>query len=498
MSEDPAVDTPPEENKDDVREDAMAPPSETETPIPPKVLETPFRLRVTDDRMRVLISGQVGAPGMDDLLACLRKELERLQIAEPSVLLEAAQRFRTVLEGQTEVSDVVLLEGTPPSPPQDAFIEWAGDFFKPGYEIDPVTGAADYRRPVAKVVVTDGQLLATVHPPVEGLNGHDVFGRAVLAPKPRAIRVRVGNNVRHEEESGTFYATRDGRIRFINDMLYVDDLYLVPGSVDLKTGHVKHPGAVIVSQNIEAESRVEADGDIEVRGYVEDADIVTGGNLIVHGGIFGQPHRKIRVAGDLHAKFITNACLEVGESVQVERELDQSIVKTRGAITVSGRIVGGHVIALGGIEADQVGSDACVRTQLTAGEDYTLHDRIASKEIELQEGKETLAKIMDKVTPLKDRGHELPQKLRDAVAALSKEAARLQNAIQALEEEIETVRAESRAREKKEILARKRIYPESLCHIMGLTLHVKEPMEGPVKVAIREGDIQAVPVHSRH
>lgn len=461
-------------------------------------LVSPFTLQVSDDRMRLLLSGRVDTMGIEDQLACLETELQRLTIADPVTKNAAKTRFQEIIPGQTELTEALLFEGTPPTLSRDGQILWADEFFKPGYEIDPLTGAADYRRPIAKVVVTAGQLLATISPPMEGIGGHDIFGRIVPPAKAKIARIRVGANVRLDEEENAYYANKDGRIRYMNEMLHVDDVYQVQGSVDLKTGHIKHPGAVIVAQNIEAESRVEAEGDIEVQGYVEDSEIITGGNLVVHGGITGGAHLKIRAAGRIHAKFVSNADIEAGESVYVDRELDQSNVKTRGAAVVSGRIVGGHLIALGGIEADQIGSEACVRTMLVAGEDFTLRERLAAKEEELQSRKDTAEKIAEKLAPIKDRGRNLPQKVREVVGVLLQEAARLRDAIQELEAEIEAIRAESRQAEKKEILVRRRLCPECLCQIMGLTLHVREFVDGPIKIALREGDIRLVKTTLHH
>ena len=87
----------------------------------------------------------------------------------------------------------------------------------------------------------------------------------------------------------------------------MDEVYHVPGNVDIETGHIKHPGAVLVDGDVLAGARVEADGDIEVRGTVEASYIHTGGSLTVHGGIAGMGEGTVKAAGSVYAKYILEA-----------------------------------------------------------------------------------------------------------------------------------------------------------------------------------------------
>lgn len=455
----------------------------------------PLRVWVTEDKLALMITGQLGTLSEEELVSGLQGECERAGLSDADMLHRILQQFLKLLHVEprpTEFVDVPLLEGRAPVMPQHGRIEWADDFFNTGFEIDPHTGAADYRRRSAKVVVSEGQLLATILPPVEGGSGQDIFGRMIAAPKPKSVRVRVGANVRYDEEEDAYYALKDGRIRYVNEMLHVDDVYEVSGNVDLKVGNIKHPGAVIILGNVEPESIVEADGDVEIHGYVEDAEIYTGGNLVVHSGISGGAHHIIRAKGTIHGKFINNVDIEAGDNVYVDREVDQTIVKTRGALHVAGRIVGGQVIALAGIEADETGSEACVRTLLIAGDDYTLREKIIAKENELAARKESLEKICERLLPFRDKCRQLPPKLRTLVQTLAQESTKIREAIHVLESELTVIRAESKDRLKREVLIHKRICPESIFQLMGLTLHVREFVPGPIKVAIRDGDIRLV------
>lgn len=457
-------------------------------------LSKTYDLRLSEDRMNLFIDCSITPETKDAVITEVCAELLAMGVRDDEYIATASQRLSELVEQGPEITHYLLLQGHPPTPPKHGEIIWAQDFFAKGFEIDPVTGAADYRRKLAKLSVVEGQLLATAIPPVPGENGRDLLGRTVPPEKARRAIIRAGNNVRHQEEDDTFYATRDGRVRFVGGVLSVDDLFIVSGSVDLKTGHIKHPGALIVEQNIESEGEVETAGDVEVRGYVENARIKTEGNLSVQGGITGS---HLIISGSLHAKFLQDSYVEAGGDIFVDREIDQSEIKTCGRVNVlKGRIVGGNVTALGGIETDQIGSDAYIRTTLIAGEDYTLGDRLAEKDREIQIRKETLARIVERVKPFSERIKTLTPRMRESLVKLQEEAAKIRKAIQVIEDEMEEMRADSKARARCEIVIRRLLFPDAFIHCAPLSILVKDTLEGPIKATIRDGKLVLIKMRS--
>ena len=453
-----------------------------------------YDLRLSEDRMNLFIDCTITPETKDVVITEVCAELIAMGIRDDEYITSASQRLSELVEQGPEVAHYLLLQGRPPTPPKHGEIIWAQEFFAKGFEIDPITGAADYRRKLAQLSVVEGQLLATVIPPVPGENGRDLLGRNVPAEKARRAIVRAGGNVRRHEEDDTFYATRDGRVRFVGGVLNVDDVFVISGSVDLKTGHIKHPGALIVEHNIESEGQVDTEGDIEVHGYVENAQVKTEGNLSVQGGITGS---RLIIAGSLHAKYLQNCYVEAGGDVFVDREIDQSEIRTCGWVYVlKGRIVGGNVTALGGIETDQIGSDAYIRTTLIAGEDYTLRDRLAEKEREVETRKETLARIVERVEPLRERGRALTPRMRESLGQLQEEAAKIRKAIQVIEDEMEEMRADSKARARCEVVARRLLLPDAFIHCAPLSILVKDTVEGPIKAAIRDGKLVLIKMRS--
>jgi uncharacterized protein (DUF342 family) len=324
-----------------------------------------FNLRVTDDGMAVLLDCTIPDEGLDSLLTWIEAELTSLNVANPPTREQLEQGIRHAAEKGSSLVNEVILEGERPIPPQDGAIEWTQDFFSSGFAVDEKTGAVDYRRRVEHLTVEAGQLLACVTPPKDGEDGCDVFGRPIPAGNPKPAQLYPGSNVRvDEKEDGVyFYAVSNGRLRWVSNLLAVDEVFHIPESVGLATGDVAHPGSVLIGGDVLAGSRIEAGGDVEVNGTVESADIQAGGNLYVHGGITGLGNQSIKVKGNVNAKYILEASIDANENILVEREVVQSTLRTRGSLTMPrGRLVGGAVTALGGIVLREAGSDGLVPT----------------------------------------------------------------------------------------------------------------------------------------
>ena len=454
-----------------------------------------FEIGLSADRMAMLLDCSIPPDGLEEVVLRVRAELTAMKITDEQALNEAVRGVRETGAEQDKLINFVLFEGTPPVPGKDGYIEWGGDFFTKGFVVDPDTGTVDYRQRAAKLSVSAGQLLARIIPPIEGKEGVDALGKVVHPRKPRTVHLRPGANTRYDEDEDAFYATADGRVRYAGTLLAVDDIFHVPGSVGLETGHIKHPGALVVAQNIESGSKVEAEGDIEVAGYIESADLVAGGNLLVRGGISGEGG-KLRIGGSVHARFIQNTDIEAGGDIVVEREIDQCAVKCRGEILIpSGRIIGGEAMALKGIEVAQTGSEACVRTSLVTGVDYTVKERIQEKEEDLEQKQAVLKRISTTLAPFRDRNRPIPARNREAVARLLREAKSLTQAVAELEAQIEGIRAESKEDAVRRVLVRAKVCPESAFQILGLTLIVREEVPGPLKVAVRDGDIRLLEAH---
>jgi len=455
-----------------------------------------IRLRITKDRMQVILECDASGRDLNDLAKAVLTRLARFKLARPLAEEKLVEMLRDAIARSPVLDGTCVVSGTFPRQPTDGRIDWSADFFNPGFELDEDTGRINFRRRLGNRNVAEGQLLATLVEPLKGTNGIDLLGNVVRVRQPRRSRIRVGENVEADSAGLNFFATVTGRIRWCRDVLSVDEVYEINGDLGLETGDVSHHGAVLVHGDILQGSRLEAIGDVEVLGTIEGAHVQTGGALHVGGGITGNDHTRIVVAGDIRARFILDAHIQAGGDVTVENEVIHSSISTRGALYVpTGRLVGGEINALGGVDAAQIGSPASVPTNVIAGEDHSLEGQIAILKNRLRLAMENVAKVNSTLAPLRGKIASLPEKSKEALRTLLGNLPAMEAAVEELKEEIAEATAQSHAQTRDIILVRTRLYPEARLRIHGEMLHVREEVHGPVRPILVEGHVRLAPTH---
>lgn len=449
-----------------------------------------FHLRVTDNGTALLLDCDVTSQNIDMLVARIESECSELGIAEPPSREQLEERLRLAAQSGAPLKDEALVESQPLTPPKDGVLTWDGDFFSSDFMIDEKTDAVDYRQRAGRRAVEDGQLLAHLTHPEKGRPGLDVFGRPIPVKNPQRNMIRVGTNVRadKQEDAIYFYATSSGRIRWAAETLAVDNVYTIEGDVCMDTGHIDHPGELVVNGDVLAGFKVHAHGNIEIMGVVEPTDIRAGGDLTVHGGITGAEGNSIKVEGSIEAKYILDANIEAGEDVVVKNEIIHSHVKTRGAVVMpAGRLIGGETSALRGITVGQAGSDANVPTLIVSAEDHGLEEKLHLKEQEIATLDENFRKIHQTVDPLMSREEDLASKQRELVTELLSNAAKMEESVKQLRAEIEAIKMESRKRADPRISIRGNMYSETTLRIKETALLINDTQRGPT-TAVLEND----------
>lgn len=458
-----------------------------------------FRLRMSKDRMRIILDCDTEGRNIDEIAAAVLDRLSKFHLSKPPSIDTLQASIRQAAAQSLTLDGAEILVGILPREPVDGRIEWSADFFNPGFEVDEATGRINFRRRIGNRNVAEGQLLATVVEPIGGANGIDLQGSVVRVRKPRRCKIRSGENVEADAAGLNYFATLAGRIRWNEELLSVDRTFEIQGDVGLETGDISHDGAVVVHGDILQGSRIEAVGDIEVMGTIEGAQVQTGGALHVHGGITGNDHTRIVAAGGVQARFILDAHILSGGDITVESEVVHSNLSTRGAVYVpNGRLVGGEINALGGVDAAQIGSPASVPTAVVAGEDHSIEGQIAILKNKLRLATENVEKVHNTLAPLRGKIANLPEKSKVALRTLLGNLPAMEAAVEELKETIAEVHAVSHALARPVILVRSRLYPEARLRIHQETLHVREEVSGPVRPIVVEGRIRLAATHMQH
>jgi len=333
-----------------------------------------------------------------------------------------------------------VAQGESPAPGEDAYITYY-------FDTDPLKigalrhgGIIDYRDRGEIPQVKKGTLLARKEPATAGKPGTDVFGMEIRPSQPKDAKIRCGKGALKTQDGLRAHATQDGEPTLSHDgKLSVFPRLLISGDVGLKSGHVQFDGDVDVTGSVQDGFRVQA-GRLTA-GEILRSDITVSGDIMVSGGIIGAT---IRGDGNLKARFIHQARIQLLGDIAVEKEVIDSDITTSGAFLVQvGKIFNSRISAKAGIEAEQIGSDESRPCFLSVGLDEGASAKIAYlKELKKKKRakRKKLEHVIEKLQPL---SKEIPKKITELAQAQDRGMVeRVEAKIKELQEKVEELKSE--------------------------------------------------------
>jgi uncharacterized protein (DUF342 family) len=215
---------------------------------------------------------------LHDVIALFRKKL----IKNPDI--PAIQQELDVSTYQP----VLIAKGKPVVPAEDARLEL---YFTEQVEsvFSDVAGVVDYRNHLNIPSVQRGDVLAKKTPAVQGIPGCDVYGRTLIPNSPKDIIIVTKSSVELNSE-GEIVALREGRPRITGNKIKTFDIstsYIVPGDVDIETGHIFFSGDVVVYGDVTDNMIIESLGNVYVFGSVFNCTITATGSIYIKGNMIG-------------------------------------------------------------------------------------------------------------------------------------------------------------------------------------------------------------------
>ena len=230
-------------------------------------------------------------------------------------------------------------------------------------------GTVDYNSVEVINPVNTGELLAKIIPGQPGTAGKNISGEDIYPEELEQVNIAVGNNVELSEDSTEAYSACDGQAAYRGGKIWVDNVYIVQGDVDVATGNIAFNGDVLINGSIRTGFSVKAKGNVEINGAVEGAEIKAGKSIMIRNGIQGMKKAYVVAGEDITTKFIESSVVIASGFVNASSILYSDITGDKGVI-VKGKkaiIVGGIVRALGHIECDKAGSIMGSNTVLQVG-----------------------------------------------------------------------------------------------------------------------------------
>jgi uncharacterized protein len=272
--------------------------------------------------------------------------------------------------------DVVVARGTPPVAEIPEHAALVPRFRRSGPLVADEVMQVDFRELSAYFIVHKDEVIATIIPRSQGTPGSDVRGKETPYPRESPETWSAGRDV--ERRGDTLAAVVDGRLAISAGKLDVDEVMLIKGGVDFHTGHIVFPGDVVIEGVVHDGFKVWSGGTIVCKATMDAFDVNAKKDLLCAQGIIGRKRGQVRVGGELKAKYIQNCKVACRGNVHVASALVNTRLYTLGTLDMGdkGVIMGGETYATHGIRCARLGNQAFQRTNIHAGTDFTVQQRL--------------------------------------------------------------------------------------------------------------------------
>ncbi|MBW1959364.1 MAG: DUF342 domain-containing protein [Deltaproteobacteria bacterium] len=310
------------------------------------------------------------------------------------------QALNEAVSKNVPVHDVVIAKGRAAQRGEDGQIELKFQPEKIAGTVDEISGKIDYKERKSIQKVKAGTLLAVKIPATPGIAGVDVFGDIIPAEPGNEKDLTPAGNVKVSDDGRSFTSEIDG-IVFLSpeNKIWISKEHEVPGDVDYSVGNLSMEGSLDIKGWIQSGFEVRASDEIRVGGGIEDAIVEAGADININGGIIGSGGGSVQAGGKVTARFFEGARVHADGDIIVRDDILRSTVSTNGSIIVTqgkGRIRGGSVEAVKGVEVNEIGSDAGVETYMSVGMDSKTRKLLADSKKQLKHFEREKAK-MDKI-----------------------------------------------------------------------------------------------------
>ncbi|MEM1423710.1 MAG: FapA family protein, partial [Planctomycetota bacterium] len=333
---------------------------------------------VSGDRSRALVvipSGyNADLVDLDTLIAVARAQGVVVEDREKNELLDACSEFKAT----GERVEHCFASALPPKRGEDTEIVWEPGFDPDAEEERCSESSVDHYSANSLTEVVEGDAIGTIRERCPGVEGRDVLGNAIPAPRGDdgplnfcAKSFAIGGD-------GRIVALTAGVLRIDRGECSIDDVLHIRGNVNFETGNIETRGSVRVTGDVKDRFVVKAQKDVYVGGLIEAATIVCGGSLTANTGMTARSTGTLDVGGDLTIGFMDEVDATVHGSVHLKREAMATTFRVGGDFDAqTAALIGGDITVGGSLRVGQLGSSSETPTTVRLGSLPMLEQEIA-------------------------------------------------------------------------------------------------------------------------
>ncbi len=451
--------------------------------------ELAVRIERNGERARLIIPGDFNPLFLNEAAALEIIHLNNVQISEDTK--QAIREMIAQFHANPCLSDLVIAEFTPPQHGKPGRLEWEPEFDPNRSAIAAHSAPADagtnvdHRSRTSYQSVAEGQRLATIVPPTEGVDGRDVTGRLLPAKTGVAIKSKFGPNI-NVAEDGAVTAAIAGLLISNKGQFTVTPVFEVPGAVDFSTGNIDFKGSVEIKEGICGRFLVRATENIIVGGLIEAATIECGGNFIARTGIAARDRGDLRVGGQAEVGFLNDVRGLIKGDLLVRREIMNCRLVVGGSVLGDAAvIIGGELSVANALRVARLGADGGTRTIIAMGGAPLLAIQIKQHRKQEQITLTRLEDLRARYDTLRIGGVSEPEKLLELKSQITACEAEVDTLARKIAEAENSMQRLAQGRDS-EIQVSKVIHPQVHLRLGGVDVVFEKDLKGPLRIVVDE------------
>lgn len=456
-------------------------------------MNNPFEIQISNDRLSAMISLKSDAPSN---VTVDSKELKQI-LRDKGIVFGVKEDILQLISEDVHAPQypIIVAEGMRPIKGTDGFLIDQVIVNQEDKDDKYHNKNLNLRNVVSIRSVKSGQLLAEIIQPTMGVPGKNILGKSIQAQNGKPLKLRPGKNVLYHMD--VVLATIDGQVSVLPNTVNVFPVFEVNGDLDLKTGNIDFIGNVVIKGNVPTGYMIKAGGDIKVSGLVEGAHLSAGGSISISGGIAAGMRGFVEAGVNLYCNYLNQANCKVGKDVFVDSSILHSQVDSGGNIICEkGHIIGGEIKALGSVEANEIGNQHYMQTNIHIG---AMH-KYVEREIQLQKEMKEIESSIKKLNVLAKhinsryaRSGSLSQQDRLLLQKQQITIKPLEKQLISLEAEYLHIKEEQDASQEAFLKANKVIFPNAHIHFGRYSKSIQHQLQA-VKISLNQGEIVSVPL----